>query len=392
MNLQQSSTEELIRAAREQAAAGRIEASLILELQTRYNRSTATADERKAIRELDRSVFIPHFGATKLPPDIVPVPGAKVLPQLKIPQLKSRRKRRIGPPAQLGDIVRKALLELLQTKHLFQCVHVQLSEMLEPVPKKTKPSEEMPEMIRLMHAGLVEIPRKQAKLANSLTQFKFNQSWQFTCEANLSVKDEETGSISLPLIRIHCGHCDTVNSLHRPKTDASTAASWSFQKGSEETTLTQIFALSYQCQNCHEEPVIFFVRRDKDKLTLLGRSQFEPISVPSCIPKHIARFYRNAHIALKTGHPLAAIFYLRTTIEQYMRKIVKLAARVSGEELAEQYNKQLPSDFPGRLPSLKKIYQDLSAALHDAREDEELFRISCAGIERHLEAVAVFGL
>jgi hypothetical protein len=108
------------------------------------------------------------------------------------------------------------------------------------------------------------------------------------------------------------------------------------------------------------------------------------------IPSAAAGYYRNSKVAFNTGHCLAAIFYLRTAIEQNMRKIIKPSGRISGEELAEEYQKGLPADFTGRFPSLKKIYQDLSGAMHEAREDDQLFLASLAALEKHFEARKVF--
>ena len=149
-------------------------------------------------------------------------------------------------------------------------------------------------------------------------------------------------------------------------------------------------AFPFQCQNCTGEPLFFMVRRDGLKLTMVGRSQFEDVQVPKYVPKPVAKHYEGAIVSFQTGRSLAGIFYLRTMIEQYMRGIVKPAARLTGDQLADEYGKTLPTAFSERYPSFRKIYEDLSGAIHEAREDDVLFQKAVGEIESHLEAKPFF--
>jgi predicted nucleotide-binding protein len=77
MNPQNMDTKELVRLAKVQLEMGKLEDSILNELQARCARQDCPPPERAAIVELDRLVFIPHFGYTKLPPGILPLPAAK---------------------------------------------------------------------------------------------------------------------------------------------------------------------------------------------------------------------------------------------------------------------------------------------------------------------------
>jgi predicted nucleotide-binding protein len=77
MNLKDVGTDELIRLAKTQLENGTLDDAVLHELQARYVNKSHSPSERTAIFELDRSVFVRHFGHTKLPPGIVDVAGAK---------------------------------------------------------------------------------------------------------------------------------------------------------------------------------------------------------------------------------------------------------------------------------------------------------------------------
>ena len=47
----------------------------------------------------------------------------------------------------------------------------------------------------------------------------------------------------------------------------------------------------------------------------------EQVILPSFIPKHEKHLFRDAVIAYQAGKFLAAVFYLRTFIEQFARRV-----------------------------------------------------------------------
>jgi len=126
------------------------------------------------------------------------------------------------------------------------------------------------------------------------------------------------------------------------------------------------------------------VRREGLKLTLVGRNHFEIPQVPNTLPKEEMNYFGEAVMAFNTGSVLAGLFMLRTTVEQYMRRVLDTREKLTGDDLADRYAQRLADDFPKeRYPSFKTIYDELSACLHAADANEEQFLKSRAGIEKH---------
>lgn len=152
----------------------------------------------------------------------------------------------------------------------------------------------------------------------------------------------------------------------------------------------QTFFLVYQCQRCLGTPEVFLVRRDMWSISLHGRSPMERVEVPNYIPQVESKFYRDALIAFNTGKTLAALFYLRTLIEQFARRLTRTEGKATGDEILDAYAKTLPNAHKEYMPSLRKWYDKLSEALHTATEDTLLFVDAKTDIEKHFEIRRVF--
>jgi hypothetical protein len=279
----------------------------------------------------------------------------------------------------------EAFKELLEAKHLYQSCEIKTDHLVAPLPKRKRLSKKLPPMVRLLANMPDEMNRTGVKFNNLRVKMDFCSTWELAVGPAPESSDQAR-AIVLPTIRILC-KCDEHKQPHRATKESTESGMIVYHAKDREEQPLQIFSIPYKCQSCDAEPVIFLVRREGLKLRLVGRSQFEPISTPACIPKQLAAHYSDAVAAFKTNHCLGALFYLRTVIEQQMRRVVKPTTRITGEELADEYQKQLSPDFPKSFPSFKKLYQDLSAALHEAREDEELFSAAVKHIEKHFDAV-----
>jgi hypothetical protein len=103
-------------------------------------------------------------------------------------------------------------------------------------------------------------------------------------------------------------------------------------------------------------------------------------------------------LAHHAGQTLAGLYLLRTFVEQYWRTLrpvkdlIAAVPRATGDEQGEAYQKTLLGDFKARFPSLKDIYGQLSAAVHDASADARLFEDSSARIVEHFAARKLFDL
>jgi hypothetical protein len=194
-------------------------------------------------------------------------------------------------------------------------------------------------------------------------------------------------------IKIYCEKCSRIeafkpiwwteaaNELHKP----------SYRENRIKLPITvQMWLITYQCQSCLGLPQGMLVRRNGWNFYLEGRSPIEYVEVPQYIPKAEVNWFRDALIAKNTGKTLAALFYLRTFIEQFARRQTSIDGRMTGTEIMEKYSDLLPMQHRSSIPSLKEWYEKLSESIHGAKEDSVLFESARREIERHFDIRRVF--
>jgi hypothetical protein len=138
---------------------------------------------------------------------------------------------------------------------------------------------------------------------------------------------------------------------------------------------------------------VFLVKRNGLDLTVEGRSPIEHIEIPNYIPNDERHWFRDGVIAFQTGKILAALFYLRTFVEQFARRKTNMKdQKKTGEEILSAYAETLPSNLRDTMPSLREWYDKLSEALHGAKEDPELFGAARERIEKHFDIRRVHDL
>jgi predicted RNase H-like HicB family nuclease len=152
----------------------------------------------------------------------------------------------------------------------------------------------------------------------------------------------------------------------------------------------QMFTLVYQCQRCLGKPEAFLIRRDVWTFYLEGRSPIERVEVPKFVPEKEQRYYSDAVVAFNSGKVLAALFYLRTFVEQFARRITGKTGRATGEEILDAYYETLPSSLKSEMPSLREWYENLSVPIHAGKDDTEVFTKAKEAIDKHFEIRRVF--
>jgi hypothetical protein len=177
---------------------------------------------------------------------------------------------------------------------------------------------------------------------------------------------------------------DVVNEMRRPRTFASR------QNAEAAADGFRLFYLTFQCQRCLGKPEGFIVRREGWKLALHGRSPMEFVDVPKHIPKEERGHFRDALIAVHGGKALAGLFYLRTFIDQFARRVTGETGRRSGDELMEDYYKLLPAAHRDTMPNLKEWYGKLSEPIHTGKANEVLFEEAREAIDRHFDMRRLF--
>ena len=274
--------------------------------------------------------------------------------------------------------IQSAFRQLLEQKHLYQSVEVDVEKASEAF-QKTIPES-------LSHATQY---MKGAHLWPWLVND--TDSFQAMVASLTKQSDQRTVTWPLPDAKLYCKTCDRLEPFN------GVSASNVLNRSAPATggiyhraKLVQVFCVSYLCQSCKLIPEVFLVRRVGTRLTLSGRSPIEHVPVPKNIPKQLAGFYSDAVVAHQSGQTLAALFMLRTACEQWTRQFAD--ATDKADVALEKYMNQLPDDFKGRFPSLRTIYGELSAALHSANASESLFEAARASIEEHFAARSLFKL
>jgi hypothetical protein len=153
----------------------------------------------------------------------------------------------------------------------------------------------------------------------------------------------------------------------------------------------QAFLLAYQCQSCKRTPELFLIRRRGLKLTNEGRSPIERVDVPPFVPDSVQRFFGGAIVAYQSGQTLAAVFLLRTLVEQWARS-ASGSKKEQADQVMEDYMATLPDDFKNRFLSIRTLYGELSVDIHNATGSAELFERARTQITQHFEVRRMFGL
>ncbi len=268
--------------------------------------------------------------------------------------------------------------ELLEKKHLYQSVRLEIDDLLNKVS-----SSECNEVEKL--------------LRNRTLQQDINGPWSVSGPGDRGIRHPVPSgdlirpriALTLPDIKIYCRNCDRIEAFNAQYCKDCYSENIIVDSIKQEPTI-QVFVFSYLCQSCKSIPEFFMVRREARKLTLSGRSPIEHVAVPKVIPKEVVQFFSGAIIAHQSGQTLAGLFLLRTFIEQWVKKYG--AKQERADDALKWYNETLPEDFKSRFPSLEHLYSELSNSIHAADASQELFDKTVLDIERHFEARRLFNL
>jgi hypothetical protein len=148
---------------------------------------------------------------------------------------------------------------------------------------------------------------------------------------------------------------------------------------------SQLFLIHLKCQICNSEPEGILIRRRGWELRLEGRSPMEFVETPKYIPDEESKFYSDSVVAFQSGKVLAALFYLRSFIEQFARRLTGMTGRATGEEIMETYAATLPAGLSSFMPSLKDQYEKLSIPIHSATDDAATYEQCKIQIDKHFE-------
>jgi hypothetical protein len=281
---------------------------------------------------------------------------------------------------QVTQFATEQLKLLLETKHLYQRVSLQPDAILADLT----PVEPATPFGRIG-------PSEKAEFEESVASF-FSQPLRLA--EDLLYEDKQLiRCLVVSNVKLFCTKCggrevfrpvwfaDVTNQMVRSGEEKA-------DKANVEASFhsLQLFVLVFQCQRCEGIPEAFFLRLEEMNLVLEGRSPIEHIEIHSTIPKRDAKWFRDALIAHQSGKTLAGLFYLRTFVEQFGRRLTgMLDIKETGDVILSAYSETLPPKVRDSAPSLKDCYDKLSEAIHGAKEDAELFESVRAKIEKHFD-------
>jgi hypothetical protein len=281
----------------------------------------------------------------------------------------------------LSDRASNRLKTLLETKHLYQKVDVNPDDLVQKF-SNTKDNATNQRVLKWA--------------TETLRTEKFTLADQQLYVAPRGVEQQPVLTLKLPHVSLFCKKCGRREAFAPVWfTDSSNEIRVRALAGQKPVAMPfdfQLFSLVYQCQRCLGTPEGFLVRRDGWSIGLHGRTPMELVEIPKYIPDDEARHYRDAVIAFNSGKVLAALFYLRTFIEQFGRRMTGIFARATGDEIFDAYSDKLPPELRPQMPSLKDWYDKISEALHIAKEDADLFDAAKTAIEKHFEIRKVFNI
>jgi hypothetical protein len=271
-----------------------------------------------------------------------------------------------------------AVKSLLESKHLYQSITLEYSDILKAMLKRKIVHQEARKSIPERFSASVQANWFPIDRANPNYILPYGNRPSPIC-------------FNTPDVKLFCNMCERVE----PANSVSSADFFWRNPVPEHFALSgqkvQVFVFSFLCQSCKSAPEVFLVRRQGLKLIHSGRSPIEHIDVPRAIPKPVKSYYSGAVVAHQSGQTLAGIFLLRTVIEQWARSIVR-STLPDAEKLLDAYMSTLPEDFKQRFPSFHKLYADLSDDLHAAKGDAGLFQKALAEIDQHFDARRIFNL
>ena len=274
----------------------------------------------------------------------------------------------------ISEKIAQGLKDLLQIKHLYQSVKIELDLSQAASPPGTD------SLARFMEMAL---PHVIPKISGPWFPIR-------TVQSNPDLQAKGPISFSTPDVKLFFQICDRVEAFNSLLTeDFLYCGAKSYEGFTSKRGIVQIFVFSFLCQACKIVPEVFIVRRENSKLVLCGCAPIEHIQVPTVIPKDIRRFYSGAIVAYQSGQTLAGIFLLRALIEQWA-KSVATKKDLQADEAIDSYLVTLPTDFKDRFPSFRVLYGELSLDIHAATGSAGLFGKACNQIDEHFEARRLF--
>jgi hypothetical protein len=123
-------------------------------------------------------------------------------------------------------------------------------------------------------------------------------------------------------------------------------------------------------------------------IALTGRSDFPDLDflIRKALNKTENQLLRSATISQAAGFDLAAVAYMRSLLECYIRRVLGDNVTRDWPDLHDKYKLTLSAHFKINQPSLDRLYGLLSAALHTTEIPVNLVDDAIKAFDLHLSA------
>jgi hypothetical protein len=285
------------------------------------------------------------------------------------------------------DAFSTALQKLLEEKHLYQAVLVDLSLTRPPAARgQGRGAQDSFLMGNSRFAAKQEDPGETLDLVNALW---YPEGCAAPDSGNSQAQSSEPAkaagqSFVLPPVRLKCADCQERTTF---RADLPRCTYVPGKDAPDEQSLL----LSYECQACGNKRLTFLVTRKGARMQLSGRDSIEMLPVPPGVPKAVAKYFAEAQAAHSAGQALAALYLLREFVVQFWRLLPELKDALAanqgrdGREIAEIYAAQLPIDFRTQYPSLSNCHQSLCEAIDAAETPSDVFQVCSSDILEHID-------
>lgn len=243
--------------------------------------------------------------------------------------------------------------QLLEEKHLYQSLRLN-EDIVKSIAQEIIHEEVSSEVIEMEFNKFTshfswKPPRNNLVLADHIEK-----------KPNKKIQSIE---ITFPHIKSYCENCKGYQAFKMIFCQVFS------DKKSVKSDLFQHFLVIYECSYCENYEISFLIFREDEKITLVGRSQFGFKKPAPILPneEEYSQLISRAQISYDAHYYIAALSYLRLFIEKYVRNETGIFTREESQnisDICEEYSQSLPVKLRSVIPSLKSIYEQLSAAYH----------------------------
>lgn len=285
-----------------------------------------------------------------------------------------------------ADQLVELIVQLIEEKHLYQSIRLDVNATSDAITSRLTSGTDTltPEQVEGVRAVV-----KEGVLELTNTWWTARSPKESRVDINAPADVYHSLAFEVVSVRSRCGTCGEVGPLNL--VICTEAASGLAEHNGNHISDENVFTFSFLCQSCRRGLEVFMVSRKAEKLTLVGRSPMEQVDVPKVIPKRQRKYFSGAVIAFNAGQTLAALFMLRTMIEQWTRMEMGAEAdTLKADAVLDLYTSSLLDAIKEGFPSLREAYGKLSSAIHRAEEDAKLFQEVRRDVTLHFEARELF--